>query len=121
MREIVESATVEKAALNRNDSDLAQLKQSLVDMEKAVTDGTSGEKADLQFHLAIAKAAKNTLLVELLNNISGLIQDSMEETRKIFIYSAQKQCIVYMKNMYAYIMLSNLKIPVKPSWRWRHT
>lgn len=90
LREIVESATVEKAALNRNDSDLAQLKQSLDDMGKAVTDGTSGEKADLQFHLAIAKAAKNTLLVELLNNISGLIQDSMEETRKIFIYSAQK-------------------------------
>ncbi len=27
-------------------------------MGQAVIDGTSGEKADLEFHLAIAKAAK---------------------------------------------------------------
>lgn len=90
LREIVESATVEKAALYRTEEDLVELKQALVEMGQAVTDGTSGEKADLEFHLAIAKAAKNTLLVELLNNISELMRNSMEETRKIFIYSKQK-------------------------------
>ncbi|MGP0639146.1 FadR/GntR family transcriptional regulator [Staphylococcus xylosus] len=90
LREIVESATVEKAALHRTEKDLVELKQALVEMGQAVTDGTSGEKADLEFHLAIAKAAKNTLLVELLNNISELMRNSMEETRKIFIYSKQK-------------------------------
>lgn len=90
LREIVESATVEKAALYRNEEDLVELKQALVEMGQAVIDGTSGEKADLEFHLAIAKAAKNTLLVELLNNISELMRNSMEETRKIFIYSKQK-------------------------------
>ncbi|RIM89459.1 FadR/GntR family transcriptional regulator, partial [Staphylococcus shinii] len=90
LREIVESATVEKAALYRTEEDLVQLKQALVEMGKAVTDGTSGEEADLEFHLSIAKAAKNTLLVELLNNISELMRNSMEETRKIFIYSKQK-------------------------------
>ncbi|WP_353423544.1 FadR/GntR family transcriptional regulator [Staphylococcus xylosus] len=90
LREIVESATVEKAALYRTEEDLVELKQALVEMGQAVTDGTSGEKADLEFHLAIAKAAKNTLLVELLNNISELMRNSMEETRKLFIYSKQK-------------------------------
>lgn len=90
LREIVESATVEKAALYRTEEDLVELKQALVEMGQAVIDGTSGEKADLEFHLAIAKAAKNTLLVELLNNISELMRNSMEETRKIFIYSKQK-------------------------------
>ncbi|KRG09497.1 FadR/GntR family transcriptional regulator [Staphylococcus sp. NAM3COL9] len=90
LREIVESATVEKAAIYRNEADLVDLKKALDEMGEAVTDGTSGEKADLQFHLSIAKAAKNSLLVELLNNISELMQDSMEETRKIFIYSKQK-------------------------------
>ncbi|MDN5829250.1 MAG: FadR family transcriptional regulator [Staphylococcus equorum] len=90
LREIVESATVEKAAIHRNEADLVSLKKALDEMGEAVTDGTSGEKADLQFHLSIAKAAKNSLLVELLNNISELMQDSMEETRKIFIYSKQK-------------------------------
>lgn len=90
LREIVESATVEKAAMHRNEADLVSLKKALDEMGEAVTDGTSGEKADLQFHLSIARAAKNSLLVELLNNISELMQDSMEETRKIFIYSKQK-------------------------------
>lgn len=90
LREIVESATVEKAAIHRNEADLVSLKKALDEMGEAVTDGTSGEKADLQFHLSIAKAAKNSLLVELLNNISELMQDSIEETRKIFIYSKQK-------------------------------
>lgn len=90
LREIVESATVEKAAIHRNEADLVSLKKALDEMGEAVTDGTSGEKADLQFHLSIAKAAKNSLLIELLNNISELMQDSMEETRKIFIYSKQK-------------------------------
>lgn len=90
LREIVESATVEKAALYRTEGDLVELKQALVEMGQAVTDGTSGEEADLEFHLSIAKAAQNTLLVELLNNISELMRNSMEETRKIFIYSKQK-------------------------------
>ncbi|MGJ5716034.1 FadR/GntR family transcriptional regulator [Staphylococcus equorum] len=90
LREIVESATVEKAAIHRNEADLVSLKKALDEMGEAVTDGTSGEKADLQFHLSIARATKNSLLVELLNNISELMQDSMEETRKIFIYSKQK-------------------------------
>lgn len=90
LREIVESATVEKAALYRTEEDLVKLKQALVEMGQAVTDGTSGEEADLEFHLSIAKAAQNTLLVELLNNISELMRNSMEETRKIFIYSKQK-------------------------------
>src|SRR5699024_10911906 len=90
LREIVESATVEKAAVYRNKGDLVNLKKALDEMGEAVIDGTSGEKADLEFHLSIAKAAKNSLLVELLNNISELMQDSMEETRKIFLYSKQK-------------------------------
>ncbi|MDW8798197.1 FadR family transcriptional regulator [Staphylococcus pseudoxylosus] len=90
LREIVESATVEKAALYRTEENLVELKQALVEMGRAVTDGTSGEEADLEFHLSIAKAAQNTLLVELLNNISELMRNSMEETRKIFIYSKQK-------------------------------
>ncbi|MEB7754800.1 FadR/GntR family transcriptional regulator [Staphylococcus pseudoxylosus] len=90
LREIVESATVEKAALYRTEENLVDLKQALVEMGRAVTDGTSGEEADLEFHLSIAKAAQNTLLVELLNNISELMRNSMEETRKIFIYSKQK-------------------------------
>ncbi|ATH59566.1 MULTISPECIES: FadR/GntR family transcriptional regulator [Staphylococcus] len=90
LREIVEGATVKMAACHHTEEDLVELKTALNEMGEAITDGTSGERADLEFHLAIAKAANNSLLVELLNNISELMQDSMKETRKIFIYSKQK-------------------------------
>lgn len=91
LREMIECTTVGKAAIQRSATDLEHMKRALKDMGKAVSDGTSGEAADLQFHLAIAQAANNSLLVELMNNISGLMQDSMKETRKIFIYSKQKR------------------------------
>lgn len=90
LREIIERTTVGKAAIQRSTTDLENMKKALTDMGKAVSDVTSGEAADLQFHLSIAQAANNSLLVELMNNISGLMQDSMKETRKIFIYSKQK-------------------------------
>ncbi|PUZ31272.1 FadR/GntR family transcriptional regulator [Staphylococcus arlettae] len=90
LREIIERTTVGKAAIQRSATDLENMKKALTDMGKAVSDGTSGEAADLQFHLSIAQAANNSLLVELMNNISGLMKDSMKETRKIFIYSKQK-------------------------------
>ncbi|AYX90392.1 FadR/GntR family transcriptional regulator [Staphylococcus cohnii] len=90
LREIVESATVKMAAWHRTEENLVDLEKALNRMGEAITDGTSGERADLEFHLLIAKAGNNSLLVELLNNISELMQDSMKETRKIFIYSKQK-------------------------------
>lgn len=90
LRQIIESATVAKAAKMRTKEDLETMRHYLNEMEKAVSDGTSGEEADLDFHLTIAKATNNSLLVDLMNNISELMKDSMKETRKIFIYSRQK-------------------------------
>ena len=69
----------------RTKEDLETMRHYLNKMEKAVSDGTSGEEADLDFHLTIAKATNNSLLVDLMNNISELMKDSMKETRKIFI------------------------------------
>ena len=90
LRQIIESAIVAKAAKMRTKEDLETMRHYLNKMEKAVSDGTSGEEADLDFHLTIAKATNNSLLVDLMNNISELMKDSMKETRKIFIYSRQK-------------------------------
>ncbi|RIM78152.1 FadR/GntR family transcriptional regulator, partial [Staphylococcus arlettae] len=51
LREIIERTTVGKAAIQRSATDLENMKKALTDMGKAVSDGTSGEAADLQFHL----------------------------------------------------------------------
>lgn len=90
LREVVEMATVKKAAERRTPENLAELKSALAQMEQAIQEGTSGEEGDLAFHLAIAKSSHNALLFDLLNNISDLIQQSMKETRKIYIYNKEK-------------------------------
>lgn len=90
LREVVELATVKKAAARRTDENLVELEDALGQMERAIQRGQSGEEGDLAFHLAIAKSSHNALLFDLLNNISDLIQQSMKETRKIFIYNKEK-------------------------------
>ncbi len=90
LREIVELATVKKAAELRSEEDLKALDAALGLMQKAVADGTSGEAADLQFHLAVAKAAQNDMLFDLLNNISDVIQETMKETRKVYLFDKEK-------------------------------
>ena len=59
-------------------------------MQKAVGDGTSGEAADLMFHLAIARSAQNEMLFDLLNNISDVIQETMKETRRVYLFDKEK-------------------------------
>ncbi|MEL0539418.1 FadR/GntR family transcriptional regulator [Staphylococcus debuckii] len=90
LRAIVELATVKKAAAHSTAEDLAEMEAALKMMERAVTDGTSGEAADLKFHLAIAKAAQNSMLFDLMNNISDVIQETMKETRKVYLFNKQK-------------------------------
>lgn len=90
LREIVELATVKKAAELGTEENLLELKTALEMMESAVADGTSGEAADLKFHLAIAKAAQNSMLFDLMNNISDVIQETMKETRKMYLFNKQR-------------------------------
>ncbi|KOR12449.1 transcriptional regulator [Staphylococcus carnosus] len=90
LREIVELAIVKKAAELGTEENLLELKTALEMMESAVADGTSGEAADLKFHLAIAKAAQNSMLFDLMNNISDVIQETMKETRKMYLFNKQR-------------------------------
>ncbi|MBA8772557.1 FadR/GntR family transcriptional regulator [Staphylococcus coagulans] len=90
LRESVEVATAQYAALRHTDEDIQAMEAALEEMVNAIQCHQSGEEADLKFHLAIAKASHNALLYELLNNISDLIQQTMKGTRHIYIYSRQK-------------------------------
>ncbi|MCG3413231.1 FadR family transcriptional regulator [Staphylococcus massiliensis] len=90
LRHVVEYATAYYASSRHTEADIKQMKDALKIMEKAVQKGYSGEEGDLKFHLSIAKASHNKLLYELLENISDLMQHTMMETRKMFMYHQQK-------------------------------
>ena len=91
VRKIVESGTTVAAARRRTNQDLVALKKALELMKVAhnLQDDELGEQADLQFHLSLAQASGNPILVNLMNHISVLTGDTMGETRRLWLVSQQ--------------------------------
>ncbi|MFC0522982.1 FadR/GntR family transcriptional regulator [Pontibacillus salicampi] len=90
VRKILEVGAVYTAALEHNQGDLRAMHQALVDMEEANGNGELGEKADLDFHLAIAHATHNDMLINLMNSVSEIMMEAMREARKLWFHSEKK-------------------------------
>jgi len=86
VRKILELGVVQSAAAYRTKSDLKDLKAALMAMKEA-GDEELGEKADLDFHMSLAHASQNQLLVHLMSNVSEIMVEAMRETRKLWLFS----------------------------------
>ncbi|WP_281172452.1 FadR/GntR family transcriptional regulator [Ectobacillus panaciterrae] len=89
VRKVLEAGAVRAAALRRTDDDIAEMERWLKEMKSAVGDESAGEEADFRFHMAIAKASHNAILLELMNHVSGMIAETIGETRHIVLYGEQ--------------------------------
>ncbi|MCB5236709.1 FadR/GntR family transcriptional regulator [Niallia alba] len=87
VRRIMEVGAAAAAAKNRTTEDLEKMKQALEEMKQANGIEELGEKSDLNFHLAVAAASQNALLVNLLLNVSDIMQEAMKETRRLWLFS----------------------------------
>ncbi|MFP7253962.1 GntR family transcriptional regulator [Virgibacillus sp. 7505] len=86
VRNILETGIAASAALNRSEEDLEQMEKALKEMKAYTGDPEKGEKADLAFHMIIARAANNKLLLRLMHHVSDLTAESMRETRQISLF-----------------------------------
>lgn len=89
VRKVLEVGTVGAAAAKRTMDDLEKMKEALEHMKEAAGNEELGEKADFNFHMAVASASQNPLLVNLMNNVSEMMLETMRETRRIWLYSKQ--------------------------------
>jgi len=89
VRKILEVGTVELSAERRTEENLMEIKEALNQMMYANGDKELGNQADLKFHFAIAKAANNELLLNLMNQISEIMNATMADTRKLWFYSTK--------------------------------
>jgi GntR family transcriptional repressor for pyruvate dehydrogenase complex len=89
VRKIMEAGAAMAAANRRTEEHLQKMEEILKDMMIVQGDEELGEKADLQFHLAIAEASGNVILANLLNQVSELMVETMRETRRLWLYSKQ--------------------------------
>lgn len=86
VRRILEVGAVEAAAARWTEEHLAEISAALEQM-KGANDEELGEEADFRFHMAIAKASQNDLLISLMNNVSEMMVTTMRETRRLWLYS----------------------------------
>lgn len=81
VRQLLELKIAEKAALNRTKKDIDILTKLLKKRFDAAQNNLADEciEADIQFHIAIADAAKNDILADLYKNIAAQIKKSFRQ------------------------------------------
>ncbi|MGG0238812.1 FadR/GntR family transcriptional regulator [Bacillus rhizoplanae] len=89
VRKVLEVGAARAAAVKRTEENLHNMQHWLDEMQKSVGDENAGEKADFHFHMAIAEASHNNILLELMNHVSEMIAEAIGETRRIILYGEQ--------------------------------
>jgi GntR family transcriptional repressor for pyruvate dehydrogenase complex len=86
-RVALEVANAGLAASKRTDEDVAELNAVLADMDHEVGTETVGEKQDMRFHLTLARATHNSIMVKLLETIASQVELTIRETRRVQLYA----------------------------------
>jgi GntR family transcriptional repressor for pyruvate dehydrogenase complex len=81
LRLILEPGIAAMAAERVEDEDLTAMREAVAVMERSQKDPEAYIEADLDFHLALAEAAANPLILSLIDSIVGLLR---EQRIKIF-------------------------------------
>lgn len=81
LRLILEPGIAALATARVQDEDLAAMREAVAVMDGAQNDPEAFIEADLDFHLALAEAAANPLILSLIDSIVGLLR---EQRIKIF-------------------------------------
>jgi GntR family transcriptional regulator, transcriptional repressor for pyruvate dehydrogenase complex len=90
VRKVLEVGSAGICATRREERDLAAMEEALSQMEQSLGQSEElGEKADVGFHFAIARGTKNDLLIEMMNTVSDTMQESMRESRRIWLFSEE--------------------------------
>jgi GntR family transcriptional repressor for pyruvate dehydrogenase complex len=83
VREILEPEIAALAAVRAADQDLATMRETLDLMDNARLDSDAYIEADLDFHLALAEAAANPIVLSLIDSIVGLLREQRLRTFRV--------------------------------------
>ncbi|MGG1516062.1 FadR/GntR family transcriptional regulator [Paenibacillus oryzisoli] len=86
-RHALEVSNASIAAEKRTEEDLAQLGSLMQEMKASIGREAEGERTDLLFHLSLAKATHNSIMVHLFESIMTPIEAAIRETRRVEIYA----------------------------------
>jgi len=98
LRKVLEAGTAGIAAKVHNEAELIPIEKALIVMGNAKGNDAIASSADIDFHMAIANATHNTLLINLMGSISELISETIRETRKVILYSEHQTESLYIEH-----------------------
>ncbi|MCF2938733.1 FadR family transcriptional regulator [Paenibacillus alkaliterrae] len=87
-RESLEVSNAAIASVKRTDEDLVVLQGMIDEMKRSVGDEAEGERLDLQFHLTLARATHNSIMVRLFESIMNHIETAIHDIRRVELYAS---------------------------------
>src|ERR1700674_124602 len=79
-REALEVKLAELAAARRSDADLVSIRAAITKMDQEIQAGGLGTEGDAEFHHAVAMAARNEVLLHLIDAMAEVIHESRVES-----------------------------------------
>lgn len=87
VRRFIEAGCASLAASRRTEANVAALRDILQMMEKALGNEEESEQADIRFHLEIAKASHNSLMIGMMESLTERLQVSMKASRRLWFFA----------------------------------
>lgn len=86
-RHSLEVSNAAIAAEKRTDHDLVILSGLIREMEASIGNDLEGERTDLLFHVSLAQATHNSIMVRLFDSIMNPMEMAIRETRRVEMYA----------------------------------
>lgn len=87
VRQTLEVSIASIAAAKRTAEDLAALRALLEEMEAGIGDDIEGERTDLEFHMLLARATRNEIMISLFASITGQMERAIRDIRRVELYA----------------------------------
>jgi GntR family transcriptional repressor for pyruvate dehydrogenase complex len=97
VRGIIEPEIAAMAATRADDEDMASMRALVAVMDDSCKDPDAFIEADLDFHLALAEAAANPLILSLIDSIVGLLRE--QRLRIFFVEGGPERGQVHHKRI----------------------
>lgn len=104
VRKILEAGIAETAARERTADDLSSMKQAV---DALRTESAAGWEADYRFHLAMARATQNDILVQLTETIASTTKKAMIDFHRILFSDSELTQTVFEQHFSIYRAVRN--------------
>lgn len=101
----VEAASL--AAQRATPENLEAIQEALDRMKEAIDDPEAGVLADLEFHLLVARAAKNRLLIDMMGTLAKRMEDNIRATRRHRFVDASRHKDTYEEHQEIFLAIAS--------------